>query len=41
MKFQTAFEVEYPETDGRPMGETDLHREWMQRIIDLLKYRYR
>jgi Uma2 family endonuclease len=33
--------IEYPETDGRPMGETDLHREWMQRIIDLLKHRYR
>jgi Uma2 family endonuclease len=33
-------EVEYPETDGRPMGETDLHRDWMVRIIDLLKHRY-
>lgn len=41
MKVLTAFEVEYPETDGRPMGETDLHREWMVRIIDLLKFRYR
>jgi Uma2 family endonuclease len=34
-------EIEYPETDGRPMGETDLHRDWMVRIIDLLKHRYR
>jgi Uma2 family endonuclease len=34
-------DIEYPETDGRPMGETDLHRDWMVRIIDLLKYRYR
>jgi Uma2 family endonuclease len=34
-------DIEYPETDGRPMGETDLHRDWMIRIIDLLKYRYR
>jgi Uma2 family endonuclease len=34
-------DIEYPETDGRPMGETDLHRDWMVRIIDLLKHRYR
>ena len=34
-------EVEYPETDGNPMGETDWHRQWMQRILDLLRYRYR
>lgn len=34
-------EIEYPESDGRPMGETDLHRWWMIRIYDLLKYRYR
>jgi Uma2 family endonuclease len=32
---------EYPETDGRPMGETDIHIEWMIRIRDMLKYRYR
>jgi Uma2 family endonuclease len=36
-----AIEIEYPETDGQPMGETDLHRDWMFRIIDLLKHRYR
>jgi Uma2 family endonuclease len=40
MAFQM-IDIEYPETDGRPMGETDLHRDWMIRIIDLLKYRYR
>jgi Uma2 family endonuclease len=40
MKIQM-LEIEYPETDGRPMGETDLHREWMYRIIDLLKHRCR
>lgn len=34
-------EIDYPESDGRPMGETDLHRWWMIRIYDLLKYRYR
>jgi Uma2 family endonuclease len=34
-------EVHYPESDGKPMAETDLHRDWMVRIIDLLKTRYR
>jgi hypothetical protein len=24
-------EIDYPESDGRPMGETDLHRLWMVR----------
>ena len=42
MSVQSAFvEIEYPESDGEPMGETDLHRDWMTRIIDLLKQRYR
>jgi Uma2 family endonuclease len=41
MTLETALEIEYPETDGQPMGETDLHRDWMFRIIDLLKHRYR
>jgi len=34
-------DVEYPESDGQPMGETDVHRAWMIRIYDLLKHRYR
>lgn len=34
-------EIEYPESDGKPMGETDLHRDWMFRLIELLRYRYR
>jgi Uma2 family endonuclease len=38
---QTIGEIEYPETDGQPMGETDLHRNWMFRILELLRYRYR
>jgi len=38
---QTLEEIEYPETDGQPMGETDLHRKWMIRISDLLSYHYR
>jgi len=36
-----AIEIEYPESDGMPMGETDLHRKWMNRICDLLSCRYR
>lgn len=31
----------YPETDGRPMGETDLHQWWMWKIKQIFKYRYR
>jgi Uma2 family endonuclease len=38
---QTTPAIEYPESDGKPMGETDLHRRWMIRILDLLSYRYR
>jgi len=38
---QPAIEVEYPESDGKPMGETDWHRNWIIRLIDLLQTRYR
>jgi len=33
--------VYYPESDGRPMGETDLHRAAMVRHIELLQHYYR
>lgn len=33
-------DVEYPESDGKPMGETDIHRAWMNRLCDLLRRRY-
>lgn len=33
--------IEYPESDGKPMGETDLHRDWMVRILEILRQRYR
>lgn len=33
--------VEYPESDGKPMGETDLHIDWIIRIRDILRRRYR
>ena len=32
--------VDYPESDGRPMGETDLHRAAMVRHIELLSHHY-
>jgi Uma2 family endonuclease len=38
---QTIAEVEYPESDGKPVAETDLHLEWMIYIRNVLKYRYR
>ena len=33
--------VEYPESDGEPMAETDLHRDEMAALIATLKDRYR
>ena len=39
--FQATTELDYPESDGRPMGETDLHRKWMIRVTELLEQRYR
>lgn len=38
---ETELDVEYPESDGMPIGETDLHRWWMIRIHDILSQRYR
>lgn len=38
---QTVDQIEYPESDGMPMGETDLHRDWMIRILHILQHRYR
>lgn len=37
----TIADIEYPESDGKPMGETDLHRYWMNRLYDQLSRRYR
>lgn len=33
-------EAIYPESDGQPMGETDLHIDWIIRLRDMLKLRY-
>lgn len=38
---QTVDEIEYPESDGKPMGETDVHIDWIIRIRDILKQRFR
>ena len=32
-------EIEYPESDGKPMGETDLHRDWMVRLLEIFRQR--
>jgi Uma2 family endonuclease len=34
-------EIEYPETDGKPMAETDWHRDVMAYLIDTAAYRFR
>ncbi len=34
-------QLEYSESDGQPLGETDVHRRWMIRICDMLAHRYR
>jgi len=33
-------EIEYPESDGKPMAETDLHRDEMFDLIAMLQARY-
>lgn len=38
---QTRHEIEYPDSDGEPMGESDWHIDWTIRLRDLLKWRYR
>ncbi len=34
-------EIDYPESDGTPMGETDTHRDAMVALIEALKDRFR
>jgi Uma2 family endonuclease len=36
-KRQQAAQIEYPESDGKPMAESDFHRDWIVGIIELLK----
>jgi Uma2 family endonuclease len=34
-------EPNYPESDGKPMAETDVHRNWMIWIIEILQFFFR
>jgi Uma2 family endonuclease len=36
-----AAEPIYPESDGKPMAETDVHRNWMLWIIEMLQFFFR
>ncbi len=40
-KLQAAPTIVYPESDGEPMAETDVHRDLMTDWIQMLKYHYR
>jgi hypothetical protein len=33
-------EIDYPDSDGKPMAETDVHRDAMFDLIERLKARY-
>lgn len=33
-------EIHYPESDGQPMAETQLHQDCLVRIVDILRVRY-
>ncbi len=33
--------IEYPESDGKPMAETDKHRDLMMNLIDMLRWYFR
>ena len=37
LKFKNKEEIFYPESDGKPMAETDIHREQMNYLIEALK----
>src|SRR5437879_1353104 len=37
MSVKTTPHVDYPSSDGRPMAESDMHRNWMVRIIERLQ----
>ncbi len=37
---QVVGDVIYPESDGEPLGETETHRDWIYRLLDILKTRY-
>src|SRR4051812_37526656 len=38
---QSSPPIDYPTSDGKPMAETDLHRDWMFLLIERLKDHFR
>ena len=40
MSVKMRAEVDYPSSDGKPMAETDMHRDWMVTIIQRLQRWY-
>lgn len=38
LKLKKKDEIFYPETDGKPIAETDVHREQMNYLIRVLKF---
>ncbi|MDQ3749498.1 MAG: Uma2 family endonuclease [Acidobacteriota bacterium] len=40
LKLKKRAEIYYPETDGKPMAETDIHREQMNYLIETLKVHF-
>ena len=40
MAIATVVELDYPTSDGKPMAETDIHRDQMVEAIEVLKGRY-
>lgn len=41
MSMPTTKEINYPESDGKPMAESDVHRDWMLLIIERWKNHFR
>jgi len=40
LKLKKQTEIHYPESDGKPMAETDVHREQMNYLIETLKVHF-
>lgn len=41
LKLKKQAEIYYPDSDGKPMAETDIHREQMNYLIEILKVHFR
>ncbi len=40
LKLKSKAEIYYPESDGKPMAETDVHRDQMNYLIETLKVHF-